>query len=86
VISGTWSNGDFGSLSQCRSQACDRAESTHRARLERKGNDNEITRSQKIFAIVAIWTLMLCSISILPVANAKGAGHEGWSQGLHQRL
>jgi hypothetical protein len=33
----------------------------------------KITRSQVIFAVVAIWTLMLCPLSILPGANAKGA-------------
>ena len=31
-----------------------------------------IIRSQTIFAVVAIWTLMLSSLSILPVANARG--------------
>lgn len=33
----------------------------------------KITRSQTIFALVTIWTLMLCCLSILPVANAKDA-------------
>ena len=33
----------------------------------------KITRSQTLFAVVAIWSLMLCSVSILPLANAKGA-------------
>jgi hypothetical protein len=33
----------------------------------------KITRSQAIFAAVATWALILCSLSVLPVANAKGA-------------
>ncbi len=33
----------------------------------------KITRSQTLFAAVASWTLILCSVSVLPVANAKGA-------------
>jgi hypothetical protein len=33
----------------------------------------KIIRSQTIFAVVAIWTLVLYSLSTLPVANAKGA-------------
>jgi hypothetical protein len=32
-----------------------------------------ITRSQTIFAAATIWILMLCSLSVLPVAYAKGA-------------
>ena len=32
----------------------------------------KITRSQTLFAAVASWTLILCSVSVLPVANAKG--------------
>jgi len=33
----------------------------------------KITRSRVPFAVAAIWTLTLCSLAILPVANAKGA-------------
>jgi hypothetical protein len=33
----------------------------------------KITRSQTPFAAVAVWTLIFCSLSVLPVANAKGA-------------
>jgi hypothetical protein len=32
-----------------------------------------ITRSQVLFAAVAIWSLILCSLAVLSVANAKGA-------------
>jgi hypothetical protein len=31
----------------------------------------KITRSQKLFTAAAIWTLTLCSLAVLPVANGK---------------
>jgi hypothetical protein len=33
----------------------------------------KIRRSQALFTAAAIWTLILCSLAVLPVANAKGA-------------
>jgi hypothetical protein len=33
----------------------------------------KITRAQTLFRAAAIWTLILCSLPVLPVANAKGA-------------
>src|ERR1700745_1509058 len=48
----------------------------HRQPFVHGGNAKEtimkITRSQTPFAAVVVWTLILCSLSVLPVVNAKG--------------